>query len=230
MRWWPNNHNKKGTWPQALFTFLGPLFLLLAVRWWLVEPFVIPSGSMIPTLLIQDHIFVNKLSFGLQKPFEKGFLAEWSKPKRFDIVVFRYPVDTNVYFIKRVVGLPGETIEMQDGKVFVNREAILPMAINKEIEKGYEYFVEGDHTVRFHSGQIKKSNYASVQVPEGHYFMMGDNRDESSDSRVWGFVPMENIVGRPLFIFMSCDKTLPSARILCDPNTMRWNRFFQSVN
>lgn len=223
----------RATWPQALLTFLAPLLLIFCVRWLLIEPYVIPSGSMIPTLLINDHIFVNKLSYGVHWPFSKSWLSRWSQPKRYDIVVFRYPLKPEVFYIKRIVGLPGDRIAVKASRLFINGEEIPRQRVMEGIgsvpdqEEGFTLFDEQGHVIRH---LFPESEFAETEVPEGHFFAMGDNRDQSSDSRVWGPVPLDHILGRASFIWLSCEETLATARFLCDPRTIRWDRIFRSVN
>ncbi len=215
----------RATWPQALFTFFAPILILFSVRWLLIEPYVIPSGSMIPTLLIHDHIFVNKLAYGVHLPFSRHWLLNWKTPQRSEIIVFRYPSNPEVFYVKRVVGLAGDKIAVHEGELLVNGEAV-PQ--KKFQEAGFEYYEEAQHTVRYLQHSL--SNFAEITVPEGSLFVMGDNRDQSSDSRSWGAVPLDHVIGRASFIWLSCRETLATARFLCDPQTLRWNRFFQSVN
>jgi signal peptidase I len=220
----------RATWPQAFFALLLPVIIILTVRWLVIEPFVIPSGSMIPTLLIHDHIAVNKLAFGIQVPFSDKNLVRWAKPKRGDIVVFRYPQNPQVFYVKRIVGLPGDRMELSNKRLFVNGE---PVATTEQLElkdENFEYFREssfGSYTVRYE--KESSADFAVMEVPAGRYFVLGDNRDQSADSRVWGFLPEENIIGKAGFIWLSCDQMLSSAPNLCDPQTLRFNRLFSSV-
>lgn len=260
-----NNTDQRSTWTQALVTFFGPFFLIFLIRWLLVEPFVIPSGSMIPNLLIHDHILVNKLSFGINKPWLKGHLLNWSKPKHGDIVVFRYPENPEVYFIKRVIGLPGETVEIKQGQVFINDQPALldsmhgASVISADIQNDFtKSFKESDlnsnnqdadvtdtfhqefnyyseqlpnsdkkHVVRYINKE--SSDFAKFIIPKNSFFMMGDNRDQSNDSRVWGVVPIENLIGSAFLIWLSCDQTLPSADFICNPQTIRWPRILKII-
>jgi signal peptidase I len=219
----------RGTWPQALLTFFLPIFLILFLRWLIIEPYVIPSGSMIPTLHIHDHIFVNKLAFGIHIPFGKKWIVNWSSPKRGDIVVFRYPENPEIFYVKRVQGVGGDEIGLRDGHLLVNGNKVdLNPQDYTESEDGFQYFKEKNYTVRYRDPE--RANFHPVKVPEGHYFMMGDNRDQSSDSRFWGFVPQEYLIGRASVIWLACQSTLPSASFLCDPQTLRWDRFLLSVD
>lgn len=218
--------SKKGTWKQALFTFLSPLVLILGLRWAIVEPFVIPSESMVPNLLVHDHILVKKFSFGLKIPFSDIWLIRWGQPKAGDIIVFKYPDNPSVHYVKRLIGLPGDKIEVNNGRIIRNGELINYHSL-ADFEYAYtESLRENDlHTVILH-GAMVPGNGRAYEVPEKQFFMMGDNRDNSSDSRVWGFVPEQNLVGKAWMIWLSCEETLADARFICDPLKMRWNRIF----
>lgn len=230
----------KGTWPQALLTFLAPIFLVFSMRWLVFEPFVIPSESMVPNLLVHDHLFVTKFSFGIKKPFGNGFLLMWGKPQRGDIVVFRYPPNPEVFYIKRLIGLPGDTVVVKNGRITVNGQ---PWSLDeKDVSRPKEdsadmreflYYEEDSgqekHIVRFVTSFSSEAEGTTYTVPEKSYFMMGDNRDQSSDSRVWGFVPEANLVGRAAMIWLSCENTLPTASFICDPTQIRWSRLLQSL-
>jgi signal peptidase I len=192
-----------------------PIFLaVLLLRSFLVEPFRIPSGSMMPTLLIGDFILVNKFAYGLRLPVLDTKVLEIGQPQRGDVVVFRYPEDPSVPFIKRVVGLPGDRVAYFNKVLYVNGEpasqqpaGVYTGAGSGSVMTGADVRVE-HLTGRSH--QILVQNGApSVEgqlvVPEGHYFVLGDNRDNSRDSRYWGTVPDENLVGRAFLIWMSWD-------------------------
>jgi signal peptidase I len=227
--------NLKGTWNQAILTFLFPILLVLGLRWAFFEPFVIPSGSMIPNLLIHDHILVKKFAYGLHVPFSDKWLAQWTKPQRGEIVVFKYPENPEVYYIKRLIGLPGDEIEVKNGRISINgHEWPVEQMIYPTQEKGFTYYretIDGTpHVIRFMDFKFDdEANVQVFKVPEGHYFFMGDNRDQSSDSRFWGFVKNDYIVGRAWVIWLSCENTLPTMSFMCDPSQMRWNRLFEVV-
>lgn len=228
-------NNKKGTWNQAILTFLFPILLVLSVRWALYEPFVIPSGSMIPNLLVHDHILVKKFAFGLHIPFSDKWLFQWSHPERGEIIVFKYPENPDVYYIKRLIGLPGDEVTVQDGHITVNGKAwaLAPVAY-PDAENGFAYYNESiedtPHVVRFMTPEVVEGLGPKVyKVPKDHFFFMGDNRDQSSDSRFWGFVKNDYLVGQAWLIWLSCDSTLPSMTFVCDPSQLRWNRFFQKL-
>ncbi|MFS4459671.1 signal peptidase I [Bdellovibrio sp. HCB2-146] len=228
------SENLKGTWNQAILTFLFPILLVMGLRWALIEPFVIPSGSMIPNLLVHDHILVRKFSYGLHVPFSDKWLVKWNQPERGQVVVFKYPENPDVYYIKRLIGLPGDEVQVQNGRISVNGEKWeLTPEQKPEQEPGFVYFEEKNkseaHTVRFLS-QEDGSTPETFKVPAGHYFFMGDNRDQSSDSRYWGFVKEDYLVGRAWMVWLSCDSTLPTMTFVCDPTQIRWNRLFHKVN
>ncbi|MBO9666799.1 MAG: signal peptidase I [Bdellovibrio sp.] len=228
--------NLKGTWNQAILTFLFPILLVMGLRWAVFEPFVIPSGSMIPNLLIHDHILVKKFSYGLHIPFSDKWLAQWRKPQRGEIVVFKYPENPEVYYIKRLIGLPGDEIEVKNGRITLNGQEwpLEPFEFSNP-EKGFTYYKEAidgaPHVIRFMDFKFDdEANVQVFKVPEGQYFFMGDNRDQSSDSRFWGFVKNDYIVGRAWVIWLSCENTLPTMSFMCDPAQMRWNRLFEVLH
>lgn len=178
------------------------VLLALFIRTFVVQAFKIPSGSMEPTLLIGDHILVNKFIYGVKIPFTRKTLLPLGDPRREDVIVFIYPVDTTKDFIKRVVALPGEEIEIVDSKIYIN---------GKLYEDKYGTFLET--TGRNPSGGGKYS-FGPVTVPDSHYFVMGDNRDHSYDSRFWGFVPAQSVKGKAFVIYWSWP---------------HWERFFHLI-
>lgn len=189
---------------------------------------------MIPTLLVHDHIFVNKTSFGLRVPFVPTHLLQWASPRRGDVVVFRYPKNPEIFYIKRVVALGGDELQMVRGQLVVNGIQVPQQKTSKSWDSGqndeddFDHYLEEGHPVRYRKGERELAELEPTQVPHGSFFAMGDNRDRS-DSRVWGFVPESHLVGRPTWIWLSCNKTLPTAQFLCDPQSMRWSRFFNEV-
>ena len=197
-------------------SFFPVLALVLVLRSFLFEPFKIPSGSMIPTLNVGDFILVNKFSYGLRLPVSGTKIVDIDNPARGDVMVF-FPPDDDRYFIKRVTGLPGDKVEMRNGELFVNGR-LMKQTPHPVADRDSRYTVQMeqldgvDHAIRRSvvPGRYSK-NYSTV-VPEGHYFMMGDNRDNSNDSRDWGPVPEENIVGKAVAVWMHWDKffSLPS--------------------
>jgi signal peptidase I len=224
----------KGTWSQAIGTFLLPLLLVFAIRWVVVEPFVIPSGSMIPNLLVHDHILVKKYSLGLKIPFSDYWLARWRNPQRGEVLVFRYPENPEVFYIKRLIGLPGDSVVVKgSGQITVNGEEWTLKTHELLEDDNFKYFVEDSgkqkHIVRFYGSPIASNESQEYKVPEHKYFFMGDNRDQSSDGRVWGFVPEKYLVGPASVIWLSCENTLTSVSYICDPRQIRWKRLFNSV-
>jgi signal peptidase I len=169
------------------------LLLALFIRAYFVQAFKIPSGSMIPTLLIGDHILVNKFIYGTVLPFSDTRLLVIRKPEKDDIMVFRYPEDRSRDFIKRVIAVEGDVIESRDKVIFVNGK------------KAAEPFVQHTDQSLRPAGVEPRDNFGPVVVPKGKYFMMGDNRDQSYDSRYWGFVDMKDIRGKALVIYWSWD-------------------------
>ncbi len=192
------------------------LFIVLLFRSFLFEPFKIPSGSMIPTLLIGDFIVVNKFSYGLRLPVFNTKVVEIGDPKRGDVVVFRFPDDPSVNYIKRVIGLPGDTVTYRDKQLFINGETMAHAGgapyLSSEVKcstprsdavRYREDLGSKRHDILIH--ESRRGRNGQWVVPEGHYFMMGDNRDRSNDSREWGFVPERNLVGRAVGIWLNLD-------------------------
>ena len=165
--------------------------LALFIRTFVVQAFKIPSGSMEPTLLVGDHILVNKFIYGVKIPFIRTTIIPISKPQRDDVIVFIYPHDTSKDYIKRVIGLPGDRIEIFDRKININGTLYDDKhGVYSEVRNGA-------------SPNMAKKRYRPVIVPENHLFVMGDNRDHSSDSRVWGFVPLKSVKGKAFIIYWS---------------------------
>lgn len=194
---------------------------VIFVRSFLFEPFKIPSSSMVPTLKIGDHIFVSKFNYGLSLPFTKIEFAKWSQPERGDIIVFLFPRDESLHYIKRVVGVPGDEISFKGKDLYVNGELVQKelVATEAEVENvlglgqkpGMLYKEKlGDalHYVKYsNTNSYEISGLDKIEtVPPDKFFVMGDNRDDSYDSRSWGFVPRENIKGRAQMIWLSLDQ------------------------
>jgi signal peptidase I len=199
------------------------LLIVLVLRSFVAEPFRIPSGSMYPTLHIGDFILVNKMSYGIRLPVIYNTLIETGKPDRGDVAVFRYPVEPDKDYIKRVVGLPGDKISYIAKTLYVNGQRIEQTHLGRYQTEGSgavmngAYLLDEDLLGVQHQILIDKDRPAGdlleVVVPEGHYFMVGDNRDHSYDSRFWGFVPEENLKGRAFFIWMHFDSGIDFSRI-----------------
>jgi len=197
-------------------SFFPVLIFVLVVRTFVFEPFRIPSSSMMPTLLTGDFIYVNKFSYGLKLPVLHDTIIKVGQPKRGDIAVFRYPVDQSLDYIKRIVGLPGDHVRYDQRKkeLYINGKVIKQELVGSY--SGLMDDIDRDKRAISKTEQLGSKNhmmftenhvrhayeYLDIVVPEGHYFAMGDNRDHSSDSRVWGFIPERNLVGRAVFIWM----------------------------
>ncbi|VWB96682.1 signal peptidase I [Burkholderia lata] len=214
-------------WLEYTASFFPVILAVFVVRSFVVEPFKIPSGSMVPTLLVGDFILVNKFEYGLRLPVTNTKITRGSPLSRGDVVVFRYPKDESVDYIKRVIGLPGDTVAYQDKQLTINGQPVpetpLPDFFDDERQnyaKQFEEtignkknailnnpavppFVMGAYDYPYRDNCTYNSRGVICKVPPGHYFMMGDNRDNSADSRYWGFVPDQNIVGRAFFIWMN---------------------------
>ena len=206
-------------WLKELVYSWGPaVMVVLVMRNSLAEPFRIPSGSMVPTLQIGDHILVSKITYGLKLPYTDWEIIPFGEPERGDVVVFRYPEQPAVDYIKRIVGTPGDTIEVRNDELYINGER----ATQSDMESKYnfvdqrcnsarmDHYVENLAGVEHHALDfgvpIRFSNYSEFTVPEGYYFMMGDNRHNSMDSRAWGLVPRDFIKGKANWIWLSYDR------------------------
>ena len=198
---------------KEIKSLLITVLLVFSFRSMCFEPFRIPSGSMIPTLNIGDFIVVNKFSYGLKLPFsdmysDPVYLTQFQSPKRDDVIVFKYPLDPSLNYIKRVIGLPGDEIELVNKQVYVNGKAVSAISESSPITKDYK--VKGQNReflIQSTGRETRADTIPHFKVPAGKYFVMGDNRDFSADSRYWGFVPQENIKGKALAVWMSL--TLP---------------------
>jgi len=193
-------------------SFFPVLLVVFVLRSFLVEPFQIPSTSMVPTLEVGDYILVNKYTYGIRLPVLRTKVLPLNEPKRGDVMVFFPPHMNETYFIKRVIGLPGDTVDYRDKRLYVNGQevpeetlAVVPEGASRH-QTGLETLGDARHLVR--QDQSRPAHDFSVLVKPGHYFMMGDNRDNSSDSRVWGQVPEEDIVGKAFAIWMHWDSLL----------------------
>jgi signal peptidase I len=215
----------------------------LLLRAFVVEAFQIPSGSMIPTLQIGDHIFVSKFSYGLSIPFTDTKILQYAQPKRGDVIVFKFPQDHSTDYIKRVVGLPGDVIEMREEELYINgkpvhRERVPRVCNDGEPARGGIY---DDHDCQLWEETLGGVEHETIQepgrggrdfsrevVPPNQLFVMGDNRDNSSDSRVWGFVDMELVKGRALIVWWSRAETDGWSPVDWF-KAIRWRRFFMPV-
>jgi len=217
-------------WVEYSISFFPVILIVFLLRSFLVEPFKIPSSSMVPTLLVGDFILVNKFTYGIRLPVANKKIVELGSPARGDVMVFRFPEDPSLDYIKRVIGLPGDRIEYRNKRLSVNGTPVPTKQgddyLSKERMQFSKRFVEtlngADHEILldedapasmmpgrafpFAGNCNYNSSGLACTVPPGHYFMMGDNRDNSSDSRVWGFVPDENIVGKAFFIWLNLNE------------------------
>jgi len=195
-------------------SFFPVILVVFLIRSFIVEPFKIPSGSMMPTLLAGDFILVNKFAYGLRVPILNNTFFDIGHPKRGDVFVFHYPPDPSIDYIKRVVGVPGDKIAYHDKQLYINGKKLdtefvddysyVGSGLNMVYAKRYkEKLGDVKHDILLEDNSIMLD--AEVEVPPGHYFAMGDNRDNSRDSRVWGFVPEKNLVGRAFFIWWNFD-------------------------
>jgi len=199
---------KKSLFREYLEAAIIALVLALFIRAFVIQAFKIPSGSMKPTLLIGDHILVNKFIYGIKMPFVDRYIIPIKKPKRGDVVVFKWPRDERKDFIKRVVGIEGDTIEIKNDVLYVNDEKIKKKYVGKYrddniavADKYLELFDKSQHYIL--DEYIKNENYGPVIVPKNSIFVMGDNRDNSHDSRYWRFVSLNKLKGKAIIIYWS---------------------------
>ena len=242
------NKKNEGGFFELIRTVFWAVIIAIIFRSLLFEPYNIPSGSMLPNLLVGDYLFVSKYSYGYSRysfPFGLGPITSRvlsSNPERGDVVVFKLPSDTSINYIKRLIGLPGDKIQMKMGQLFLNDNIVtlieegkfefiyknyLPQSLDKYKEilpDGKEYSI-----LNVNDNQpLDETN--SFLVPEGHYFMMGDNRDNSLDSRASvGFVPFDNLVGKGNIIFFSVDGSAKFWQIWKWPSSIRYNRIFKKI-
>jgi signal peptidase I len=206
--------NRRGKAREYAEAFGVALLIALVVRTLLLQAFKIPSSSMENTLLVGDHIFVNKFLYGYHVPYTKGRILQFSTPKRGDIIVFVFPEDPGKDFIKRVIGVPGDTVEIRRKTVLVN---------GKPLDEPYTRFADGtDAELMVRT----RDTLPPVRVPAGKLFVMGDNRDRSYDSRFWGFVDMDAVIGKALFIYFSIDwnRGVGWTEVWRYPELVRWDR------
>lgn len=261
----PENHLKagSGTGPdkprnrkslkEELISLGWIVLIVLSIRAFIIEPYKIPSASMVPTLLEGDHIFVSKYAYFVGIPFTKIKLFPTGTPRRGDVAVFLFPVDESVNFVKRIIGIPGDTLEVREGVVLVNDYPLVATEISPQdalkdariknknaFQKLYwetfphaEGFTEANTNFDMHYVLMDEANrnplnqyFNKITVPPGHYFVMGDNRDKSLDSRSWGFVPQENLKGHASIIWWSIHPDMDWLDVL---RKFRWDRSFTWV-
>ncbi len=241
--------NTSGGWAESIKTIVYAGLIAIGIRTVAFEPFNIPSGSMIPTLLVGDYLFVSKYSYGYSRysmPFAPNLFSGrvfGSVPERGDVAVFRLPRDPSQDYIKRMVGLPGDRIQVRGGILHVNgvparREALGPYIAEDDGRRTgvrlYRETLPGgrSHGIVEEAEDKYSDNTPEFRVPEGHVFAMGDNRDNSQDSRfpeAVGFIPLENLVGRAEFIFFSWDGSAAWWQVWAWPFAVRWGRVFNGV-
>ncbi len=224
--------NGKGKIREYVEAILLALILALFIRTFVVQAFKIPSPSMVPTLLVGDHILVNKFLYGIRIPFRDTKVLPFRQPERGDVIVFRYPQNRKLDFIKRCVAVGGDTVEVRDGRVWVNGKEF-PQSDPGDHRREFDYYFDQDlgdllcdqregqgiehedrvesaagkdHLVRYHPQSKSLRNRPGILVPEGKLFVMGDNRDNSNDSRYWGFVDLADVKGKAMVIYWSWDK------------------------
>ena len=236
---------------ENLKTIFYALIIALIIRSFLIQPFYIPSSSMEPNLLVGDRIFVTKYSYGYSKhslPFSPSIINNrifWNSPKTGDIIVFKTPSDNRTDYVKRLIGLPGDTIQFIDGDLYINNNQIFRTLIKSDesVFCGNSKIKVNFYNEKLPNGKIYRTSYSTKNsfqnsdkflVPENHYFFLGDNRDCSKDSRYLsevGYVHQDNLVGKAQFLFFSSDYRVGSIFKFWDwKNIIRFNRFFKKIN
>ncbi|TVR07807.1 MAG: signal peptidase I [Salinarimonadaceae bacterium] len=247
----PTAKKEEGGLYETVKVIVQALLIAVVIRTVLFQPFNIPSGSLIPTLLVGDYLFVSKYSYGYSRhsmPFSPPLFTGrifGSEPQRGDIAVFKLPKDNSTDYIKRVIGLPGETVQFLDGRLYINGE-LIPRE-EAGTYRSYDAFGRTQEAPRYRETLPNGVSYYVIerdgdrgfwdntelyQVPEDHYMMIGDNRDNSTDSRDLasvGYVPLENFVGRAEIIFFSIEEGASAWRVWDWPMTVRWGRLFSAI-
>jgi len=233
---------------QTFKSIIFALIIALFIRYIFIQPFKIPSESMYPTLLVGDQILVDRVSYGVGLPCSKNkLISPFKKIKRGDVIVFRYPMDpnsktcpnggfigfTSIYYIKRVIGIPGDTVSMRSNDIYINGELISKATsqtyiLNNEAHDVFENSFTEDIDSRLQVIYMRKKNSETtnldIKVPAGSFFVLGDNRDNSMDSRYWGFVPRENIIGKAFLIHFSWNNKFKNVK-----DILRTGRFFNTI-
>ena len=203
-------------------SFFPVLLVVLLLRSFVAEPFRIPSGSMMPTLLVGDFILVNKFAYGLRLPVVHTRILDTGRPERGDVAVFRFPRRPSEDYIKRIVGLPGDRVAFRDKRLYINGERVPVEILGRYEGDGAGEAMTGARLLEERLGGVhhrilewpeRPTPQGEVEVPEGMYFVLGDNRDNSNDSRFWGFVPEGNLVGRAMLIWMNWDPVENTVRL-----------------
>lgn len=231
-----SNKEKPGFWsPENLKSLFFLILLVLCFRWSIASPYHVPTASMEPTIKVGDRLLAFKLSYGFKIPFTDYSLVEWSSPKQGDIIVFRYPKEPQIDYVKRVVGIPGDRVRVESNTIYINgvvqakvehnfdRSILTDIDDNPQIKnlyretlKGVEHWVMQDKPGPFDMFRSRFPPDGEFLVPEDSLFVMGDNRDNSTDSRTWGVVPMSYVRGKALFVLWSMyskdNEFLPSFR------------------
>lgn len=242
-----NTKNKNSIF-ENIRTLIYAILIAFFIRTFILQPFTIPSGSMLPNLLVGDYLFVSKYSYGYSRyslPFSPNIIKDRvfaRLPERGDVVVFRLPNDTDVDYIKRVIGLPGDKIQIKNGLIYINDEQVSITNYNDNYKYHTQYnkntlkneILDGkSHLVLDLETGSLGDNTGIYRVPNDHYFMMGDNRDNSLDSRFIdqvGYIPFENFVGRAEFLFFSSDKSVPLWKIWNWHKKFRFDRIAKKIN
>ena len=245
----PSSKSSKSSdsgWMETIRTVIYAVLIALVMRTFAYEPFSIPSGSMLPTLEIGDYLFVSKYSYGYSKhsfpfsiaPIKGRILASEQPVEQGDVIVFKLPTDNNTDYIKRAIGMPGDTVQMIRGRLYINGRMVRRRALGK-LSNGYQTVTQYEetlpngvkHLIWESSDTNSYDNTRLFTVPKGYYFMMGDNRDNSLDSRAKvGFVPLENLVGRAEVIFFSHNGGASLFKPWTWPTGIRWGRIFNGID
>jgi len=215
---------------EYAYSFFPMLLLVWAIRSFLIQPYRVPTGSLEPTIFPGEFIVVNQFAYGLRLPVLNTKLLNIGEPQRGDIALFRYPKNPGVVYVKRVIGLPGDHVVYKDKILNINGKQMQqePLGMDLDTEGKFstpvqvrmEHLGKVDHKIYIRPGR-KEWEKIDVVVPQGSYFMMGDNRDSSEDGRAWGFVPEENLIGKAFGVWMSWDS---------EGSSIRWNRIGSKIN